>query len=291
MITLIKTTKELIDIRKDIQPGISFVPTMGNLHQGHLSLLEEALKTSSDVFFSIFVNPKQFGPNEDFNKYPRTLENDLELIKKTLEKYPHRKIYIFAPESIDEIFPRDYEQTFNVLHLSKELEGEIRPGHFQGVATVVFELFKLIKPHIAFLGQKDFQQLLVIKQMVHDLHLPIKIKGMPIIRDMDGLALSSRNQYLSFTEREEALHLSRTLFKLESHLDKNHNNIDSTRQLIRKELKDPRWNYLEIRDAQNLNSDISHSKEIVLLGVFQIGKTRLLDNILIPLKPIENHYE
>ncbi len=283
MVLVHHDTHELISERRSEKASVGFVPTMGNLHQGHISLLREALKHDAVVYFSIFVNPKQFGPSEDFNKYPRTLEDDLKLIRKVNEEFPSAKIVVYAPASPEEVFPPGYDQKIDVPELSGVIEGAFRPGHFEGVATVVYRLFEIVKPREAYFGLKDYQQYLVIKSMVEDLQLPVKVTGMPIIRDHDGLALSSRNQYLNHEERKEALILSQTLNKVKNILNGNRNNLTEAKQFIALTLKDPRWNYLELRDGKNLSVDMSCSKTVTLLGVFQLRTTRLLDNLQMEL--------
>ena len=197
MVNLLCTTKELSDLRKTQSKNIGFVPTMGNLHQGHISLLNEALKKSSIVYFSIFVNPKQFGPNEDFKSYPRTLEEDIQKIEEATNAYNDKEVYVYAPLDPTEVFSEGHLGTVKVLGLNEILEGKIRPGHFDGVSTVVHRLFEIIQPQKAYFGLKDFQQYRVIEKMVKDLQMPVEIIGMPIIREASGLAMSSRNQYLS----------------------------------------------------------------------------------------------
>jgi pantoate--beta-alanine ligase len=283
MVRVLKTTTELIHERHREEASVGFVPTMGNLHRGHISLLREALKNYEVVYFSIFVNPKQFGPSEDFNRYPRTLEDDLGLIRKANEEFPSAKIVVFAPASPDEVFPPGYAQKIDVPALSGILEGAIRPGHFEGVATVVYRLFEMVKPREAYFGLKDYQQFLVIRNMVQDLQLPIRITGMPIIRDHDGLALSSRNQYLNAEERKEALVISQTLKRIKETVNGKRSNLPEAEKMIKETLEDKRWNYLELRDGNNLSTDITRSKLITLLGVFQLRTTRLLDNLQMEL--------
>ena len=284
MVFVVETTQNLIEIRQNEKAPIAFVPTMGNLHQGHLSLLREALTKFEVVYFSIFVNPKQFGPKEDFNKYPRTLDYDLELIKQMDAEFGTKKIIVFAPKNPEEIYPPGFNHSISVLgEVSNILEGSIRPGHFDGVATVVHRLFELIKPQQAYFGLKDYQQFLVIKHMVKDLALPIEITGMPIIREDSGLALSSRNQYLSSEERIEALTLSKTLLRIEKIINRNKENLSKAQEEIINILNDKKWNYLEIRDAYTLNKDLSQSKHLTLLAVYQLGSTRLLDNLQVTI--------
>lgn len=283
MIIVHKSTADLIRERKNEKASVGFVPTMGNLHEGHISLLREALKHDPVVYFSIFVNPKQFGPNEDFNRYPRTLEDDLQRIEKAAADFPSARVVVYAPTDPAEVFPAGYDQKVEVAGLSTILEGEIRPGHFEGVATVVYRLFEIVRPREAFFGLKDYQQFLVIKNMVKDLALPIRVTGMPIIRDVDGLALSSRNQYLNPEERKEALVLSRTLEKLKSLLDGKRKNIPIAEKFIAETLTDNRWNYLELRDGESLGREVSRSGKITVLAVFQLRTTRLLDNFQMEL--------
>ncbi len=284
MVLLLKTTQELLTERNKDKIKVGFVPTMGNLHAGHISLLKKALSDYEVVYFSIFVNPKQFGPQEDFNRYPRTLEQDLALIQALEKEYQNKKVIVFAPSRAEEIYPPGFTQTVSVRgDFTQILEGAIRPGHFDGVSTVVFQLFDLIKPKEAYFGLKDYQQYLVIKQMVNDLLLPIKITGMPIIREESGLALSSRNQYLSEQDKIVSLTLSKTLLKLKQLIDGKKENLEMTHQEVEQTLKDKNWNYLEIRDADTLSTDLTNSKEVTILAVYQLGTTRLLDNLQVTI--------
>jgi pantoate--beta-alanine ligase len=284
MVLLLKTTQELLTERNKDKIKVGFVPTMGNLHAGHISLLKRALSDYDVVYFSIFVNPKQFGPQEDFNRYPRTLEQDLALIEALEKEYQNKKVIVFAPARAEEIYPPGFAQTVSVRgDFTQILEGAIRPGHFDGVSTVVFQLFDLIKPQEAYFGLKDYQQYLVIKHMVNDLLLPIKITGMPIIREASGLALSSRNQYLSEQDKIVSLTLSKTLLKLKQLIDGKKENLEMTHQEVKQTLKDKNWNYLEIRDADTLSTDLTNSKEVTILAVYQLGTTRLLDNLQVTI--------
>lgn len=284
MVIVHHTTSDLMQARNAEEAPVGFVPTMGNLHEGHISLLKEALKHDSVVYFSIFVNPTQFGPGEDFNRYPRTLEADLKLIRKTNEEFPSAKIVVYAPASPAEVYPPGYDLRVDVPDISGILEGSIRPGHFEGVATVVYRLFEIVRPREAYFGLKDYQQFLVIKNMVKDLGIPTKITGMPIVRDHDGLALSSRNQYLNAEERKEALIISQTLMRLKEMINGKRENLPEAESFIKETLRDPRWNYLEIRDGNSLSSDIARSKMLTILGVFQLRTTRLLDNLQLELQ-------
>ncbi len=279
MVALIRETAELCQRRSKESHAIGFVPTMGNLHAGHASLLERALAEHTVVYFSIFVNPKQFGPSEDYGRYPRTLEQDLSVIRDCAARFPSSQVVVFAPTDPTEVFPPGDTQTIAVSGLSTILEGKSRPGHFEGVATVVYKLFNLVRPSTAYFGLKDYQQYLVISQMVKDLCLPVKIQGMPIIRETSGLALSSRNQYLSPDQRAASLVLSQTLRELTDLIGGSRDRISKARLLISDFLKDPNWNYLELRDAQTLAEDVDRSTHITILAVYQLGSTRLLDNV------------
>lgn len=284
MVKLIKTTSELVAMRGQEKNKIGFVPTMGNLHAGHISLLEKALSENDTVYFSIFVNPKQFGPTDDFQKYPRTLEYDLSLIQAYENKFPGKNVVVFAPDKPQEVFPLNYEQTVAVPTFNNIVEGKFRPDHFDGVSTVVYRLFEIMKPHKAYFGLKDYQQFLVIRQMVKDLAMPIEIIGMPIIREATGLALSSRNQYLSDEQRQEALTLSHSLIKVSKLIDGKKTNLPKAKLEIDALLLDPKWNYLEMRDAETLSEDLTDSSRITLVAVYQLGSTRLLDNMQLEIK-------
>ena len=283
MVKLITKTLELIQERQ-MDSEVGFVPTMGNLHAGHLSLLRDALSQFKTVYFSIFVNPKQFGPHEDFKSYPRTLEKDLLLIQDTVKNFPDSKVIVFHPENPQEIFPPNFNLNISAWNLSRILEGEKRPGHFDGVTTVVYQLFHLVKPNTSYFGLKDYQQYLIIKKMVKDLHLPIHIKGMPIIREESGLALSSRNQYLSNEEKMSSLKLNLTLKKIVEILDSKKSNLPKARDYIQQTLQDKKWNYLELRDSETLSQNIDQSKNISILAVYQLGSTRLLDNMQVEIE-------
>ncbi|MBL7664931.1 MAG: pantoate--beta-alanine ligase [Bacteriovoracaceae bacterium] len=264
---------------------VGLVPTMGNLHNAHLSLLKKSIKENDISVITIFVNPKQFGPKDDFQKYPRTLESDIAKIsdlaaKMKLTKNKH--VVIFSPEE-SVIYPKNFMTTISISPLNSIIEGKSRPGHFDGVCTVVYRLFTLFKPNIAYFGEKDYQQLTIIKKMVEDLALPIKISPIPIGREKSGLAMSSRNQYLNSDEKIQALKLRNSLVELKDYLLKNH--YEKTVQHSQKLVKaDPRFNYLEIRDAVTLMPPEKNCKNFVILGVYQINQTRLLDNITVRIK-------
>lgn len=272
---LIKTKEELIKLRQSLSGSIGFVPTMGNLHQGHLSLIKQSLNDNQYTFISIFVNPKQFGPKEDFEKYPRTLEQDLDKI----QKLNSNSIFVFAPEDNNQIYPEGFSTVISVGQLGDILCGKFRPGHFDGVSTVVYLLLNLVKAQKVYMGKKDFQQLTIIKKMVKDLLLPYEIIGMKTIRDEDGLALSSRNQYLTSLERKQALILPQKLNTIARYLkeEKPFSFIESEISLL---LIDKHWDYLEICDQDTLLTPKSY-KNLVILGAYRLGQTRLIDNIVI----------
>jgi len=253
---------------------ISFVPTMGALHEGHLSLMRTAKEKGNFLVVSIFVNPTQFGPSEDFNKYTRDLDGDIKKISDIGVDA------VFFPE-VDEIYPEGFETYVEVQQLQKPLCGEFRPSHFQGVATVVLKLFNIVKPDIAIFGEKDYQQLLIIKKMVRDLHLEIEIIGMPIIREEDGLALSSRNAYLSDEQRLQALALSNSLNNIKRMFNDGENSISNlikagTSILNESSIKD--IDYLEIRDGNTLEGQQKAKKGDIVAIAAKVGNARLIDN-------------
>jgi pantoate--beta-alanine ligase len=257
--------------------SIGFVPTMGALHAGHLSLVRAALAGSQQVIASIFVNPTQFAPNEDFQKYPRSFEED----RKKLEDAGVD--YLFAPES-SEIYPPGFRTSVNVEGLSDRLDGRSRPGHFRGVATVVLKLLEIIQPQRAFFGRKDAQQARIIRQMARDLHLDTEIVVCPIVREPDGLAMSSRNAYLNPKERRAATILFRALDA--ARISISHGEPDALRlsaamrELIRSEpLAD--LEYAELVDAETLEPVTRLRGECLALVAARIGSTRLIDNLQI----------
>lgn len=260
---------------------VGFVPTMGNLHDGHLSLVKLAQQTCDKVVVSVFVNPMQFGPNEDFESYPRTFEDDqLKLSRTQVEA-------IFYP-SVEAVYPNGLEQTRVQVPsaLTGLLEGKNRPGHFDGVTTVVAKLLNIVQPNKAFFGQKDYQQLSVIRKMVNDLVMPVEIVSGPIIRDIDGLALSSRNQYLNKKQRAIAPKLLPVLQDVELAIcSGNYNYNDLALNAINTLLREgfDAVDYVSICDANTLLpiEDGSLTKPLVILAVARLGNTRLLDNVVI----------
>ena len=282
MIKVFTRRQDYDHFRKTLEgKTIGLVPTMGNLHKGHLSLIEKSTEDNDVTVVTIFVNPKQFGPNEDFEKYPRTLDDDLGKISTiALLLNAQKEIVVFAPKTNDEIYPSGFSSSISIGELKTKLEGAVRSTHFDGVTTVVYRLFTIAKAHHAYFGQKDFQQCVIIKKMVHDLEIPITIHVMPIIRNAEGLALSSRNQYLSDSERQLALTLPRTLQEVEKLIK----NKEDTTAFVSETLKDSRWDYLEVLNPLTLEKASAEDNEVVIVGAFRCGSTRLLDNILVTKK-------
>jgi pantoate--beta-alanine ligase len=256
---------------------IGLVPTMGALHEGHTSLIARAKQECSPLIASIFVNPKQFGPNEDFAKYPRTFESDREKLEQLGVDA------LFAPEAA-EIYPKDFSTYVYVEGLSERLEGRSRPGHFRGVTTVVMKLLQIAQPHRAYFGRKDAQQARLIAQMARDLNLDTEIVVCPIVREPDGLALSSRNIYLNPEERKAATVLYRALEDAKRELSAGVRDVLRLQAALRRKLESERLaavDYAEIVDAESFEPIVRIGKACyVLLAVF-IGKTRLIDNLYI----------
>ncbi len=253
---------------------ISFVPTMGFLHQGHLSLLEEGRGRGDLLVLSIFVNPTQFGPNEDFDSYPRALQRDAELAAKTGVDI------LFAPEA-EAMYPQGSATTVQVTGLTQCLCGASRPGHFDGVTTVVNKLFNLVQPHVALFGMKDFQQLAVIRKMVNDLNMPITILGMPIVREADGLAMSSRNTYLSDDLRKQGLSLIaaiRSVCDAAVAGQRDAATLIAQAQDIISAQPDARIDYIQICHDETLQDVKKVDEHAVILLAVRFGTTRLIDN-------------
>jgi pantoate--beta-alanine ligase len=256
---------------------LGFVPTMGALHDGHLSLVRAAKRQTDVVAVSIFVNPTQFGPNEDFAKYPRTFEGDCELLKN------EGVDLLFAP-SAEEMYPKGAVTWVTVEGLSDKLCGRSRPGHFRGVTTVVSKLFHIVEPDAAFFGQKDAVQLVLIRRMVRDLNMPVEIIGCPIVREADGLAMSSRNAYLSTEERESALALSHSLQEIKKRFEEGERDsgklISAGIEIFRRE-PSARLDYLEIVDAETLDAVPSMTGNALVAVAAYVGTTRLIDNVML----------
>jgi pantoate--beta-alanine ligase len=259
---------------------IGLVPTMGALHEGHASLIARAKRECSPLIASIFVNPKQFGPNEDFAKYPRTFESDCEKLKQAGVDA------VFAPEAA-EIYPKDFSTYVHVEGLSERLEGRSRPGHFRGVTTVVMKLLQIVQPDRAYFGRKDAQQARLITQMAHDLNLDSEIVVCPIVRESDGLALSSRNVYLNPEERKAATVLCRALESAKKEMAAGVRDVLQLQAVLRRKLESERLatvDYAEIVDAESFEPLVRVSRACyVLLAVF-IGKIRLIDNLYLEPK-------
>lgn len=267
----------LVKIFKKEGKSISLVPTMGYLHEGHLSLVRAAKKHTDVVIMSIFVNPIQFGPKEDFEKYPRDLKRDEQLATSAGADI------IFSPP-VKDMYPAGYSTYVNVEGLTDTLCGSSRPGHFKGVTTVVAKLFEIVRPDIAYFGQKDAQQAIVVKKMAHDLNMAVEIKIMPIVREPDGLAMSSRNVHLSADERKDALVLREALKKAEDAVEAGERDPKKVIKMMQESIKkapSAKIDYISIVDAHNLKEMKAISGEaLVALAVF-IGKTRLIDNIIL----------
>jgi pantoate--beta-alanine ligase len=265
-------------LRREDNRTIGFVPTMGALHEGHLSLIHEARAMCDVVVVSIFVNPAQFSPAEDFNAYPRDLTRDAALLAE------YNVDYVFAP-TVEEIYPPGFSTYVTVEGASDELEGASRPGHFRGVTTVVAILLNAVKPDFAFFGQKDAQQAVLIKRMVRDLAFNTEIVVVPIVREESGLAMSSRNSYLDHEQRRAAAGLSRALTKVREAYAEGEHSATRLIELVRATIEDEpllRIDYVSVNDAETLDrlDKIDDRPGLVSLAVF-VGKTRLIDNVVL----------
>ena len=260
--------------------SVGFVPTMGFLHEGHLSLVRESVRRADVTVVSIYVNPTQFEPKEDFKQYPRDIHRDTELLKAEGVNY------LFLPDN-QEIYPEGYKTYVEVHDLQDKLCGRSRPGHFRGVCTVVLKLFNTVNPDMAFFGQKDAQQAIILKRMAQDLNLGVKIEVVPIVREEDGLALSSRNSYLDQEERRAALVLSKSLEEARVMIQNGERDsgqiIDRMKEMIGREPL-AKIDYVEIVDMENLDPvQKIENKALAALAVF-IGKVRLIDNAILQVK-------
>ena len=282
-VKIIKTVREMHRAADRIRQAglrLGLVPTMGYLHEGHLSLVRQALKVTDRVVVSIFVNPLQFGPTEDLAAYPRNLDRDLELI----DQYGVHLAYL--PDE-KEIYPGDFATSVRVSELTERLCGASRPGHFEGVTTIVTKLFAAVKPHVAVFGQKDAQQIIVIQRMVRDLNLDVEILMAPTVREADGLAMSSRNAYLSAEERREAPALYRALMVGQKMIAQGERRaqrvVEAMRDVIEPQ-RSAKIDYIEAVDAKNL-APVTELKDSILLAVaVRFGKARLIDNALVRIK-------
>lgn len=280
IITDVSKMKAEIKSLKSKGKIIGLVPTMGYLHEGHLSLVRESLRKTDCTVVSIFVNPAQFGPREDFKEYPRDLNRDYEILEK------EGVDYIFYPKD-SEMYPMGYKTYIEVHGLQDRLCGLSRHGHFRGVCTVVLKLFNIISPDISFFGQKDAQQAIILKKMVLDINLDVKINVLPIIRDKNGLALSSRNSYLTQEERNAAFSLSRSLKQASQMIESGERKTEKIIQKMKETIESEpftRIDYVEIVDLEELSPiDRIDKKALIVIAVF-VGKIRLIDNIIVKIK-------
>lgn len=276
---VVHTIQELRDQLRG-QLRVAFVPTMGNLHEGHLALMKLARQHGDPVVASIFVNPLQFGPNEDFNEYPRTLAQDIEKLEKA------RDVYVLFAPSEKEMYPEP--QSFHMqppADLGGILEGEFRPGFFDGVSTVVMKLFSCVQPQVAVFGKKDYQQLMVVRQMCRQFQLPVEILAHETVREADGLAMSSRNRYLSQVEREKAPQLYACLQAVRERVLAGDTDVAAIEYEAAKLLSAQGWDvdYLSLRRQSDLlmpsAEQITRGEPLVALGAARMGNTRLIDNL------------
>ena len=271
----------IADLRAALQGcgRIVFVPTMGNLHAGHISLMEQARAHGDTVVASIFVNRLQFGPNEDFDQYPRTFADDCAKLETAGVDV------LFAPDE-HEFYPEPQEYTVEPPAIQHQLDGEFRPGHFRGVATVVLKLFNIVQPQVAVFGKKDYQQLMVLRNMTRQLALPIDIVGGETVRAEDGLALSSRNGYLTPEQRAEAPRLARALRELRTAVLLGIYDFERLERVAREELDGHGWqtDYVSVRRQSDLMPPQRGDRALVALAASRLGSTRLIDNIEIEIK-------
>lgn len=276
---VVKNIDEMKKICRELrkEKTIGFVPTMGYLHEGHLSLVRHSKKENDITVVSIFVNPTQFGPNEDYNSYPRNLNRDASLLEK------EDVDYVFVPE-IEQMYPKDYSTYINEEKLSRHLCGRSRPGHFRGVCTVVTKLFNIVKPNRAYFGQKDAQQFRVIRRMVRDLNMDVEVIECPIVREPDGLAMSSRNIYLSTEERNQALALNRSLKIAENLYRSGEKNTERMKEKIVQYLSSfdkIKIDYVEIVSEETLEPVEKIEGKVVVAIAAWVGKARLIDNTIL----------
>lgn len=273
---MISTIAELRN-RLANERAIAFVPTMGNLHEGHLNLMRLAREHGSCVVASIFVNPLQFGPNEDFDRYPRTLAADCTKLEGLVD-------IVFAP-SVNEIYPEQQAVFVELPEIASELCGAARPGHFRGMATVVVKLFNIVQPQVVLFGKKDYQQLHIIRQMARQLNLPIRIIGGETVRAIDGLALSSRNQYMNEAQRSQANFLYQTLQAMRDAILQGERNFEQLQRQAASALAENAWlvEYVTVRNQSDLQPASQSQRELVIMAAAKLGNIRLLDNVEINL--------
>lgn len=270
----IVTSVEALRARLADEPRIAFVPTMGNLHDGHLALVKQAQQHANCVVVSIFVNPLQFGANEDLASYPRTLEADCAKLSAVGASV------VFTPTE-QVLYPQPQTVFVEPPPIASDLCGAARPGHFRGVATVVLKLFNLVQPHVAVFGSKDFQQLFIIRQMVEQLAVPVQIVAGDTVREADGLAMSSRNGYLKPEQRLEAPRLHRALQQVVQAAQSGRRDFAAIQAQTGQYLTQLGWmvDYIEVRSATTLLAPLAEERQLVVLGAARLGKTRLIDNI------------
>ncbi|MFO8036760.1 MAG: pantoate--beta-alanine ligase [Anaerolineales bacterium] len=273
----VKAFSELWEAREELPEPVGFVPTMGYLHEGHLSLVREARQECASVVVSIYVNPTQFAPDEDLENYPRDIERDLSLLEA------EDVDLVWNPDS-EQMYPGDYQTWVLVEEVSKPLEGAQRPTHFKGVTTIVAKLFNAVQPQKAYFGQKDAQQAVVIQQMVRDLNYPMDIVVCPIIREPDGLAMSSRNKYLDEEERKAALCLSQGLFKAKEAFQKGLRDADALRGIVAERVNEEPLadlQYVSCANPETLEEEDGEIERGLLSMAVFVGDTRLIDNVIL----------
>ncbi len=279
----ISEIREAVKAMKKQDVTIGFVPTMGYLHKGHLSLVKHSLAECCKTVVSIFVNPTQFGPSEDYDRYPRDPVRDAELLKK------EGVDLLFMP-SVEEMYGKDFFTSVEVSSLAEKLEGSLRPGHFRGVCTVVCKLFNIVTPDNAYFGWKDAQQLVIIQKMVNDLNIPVKVKGCPTVREPDGLAASSRNIYISADKRKNAVALYKGLSKIKDMVENM--GITATDVLLTEgresieRFSGVELQYLEIVEMDNLNPIKKVEDRALVLGAIKVSGVRLIDNMMVEMKRV-----
>ncbi len=283
---VIKDIEEMQGYSRDVRKKglrIAFIPTMGFLHDGHIALIKRGKTLGDVVVVSIYVNPMQFGPEEDFSTYPRDLERDLHIAKT------NGVDTVFCPSS-DDMYPPGFQTSVDLKELSRNLCGLSRPGHFMGVATVVTKLFNIVMPHVAVFGLKDYQQFLIIRRLVKDLNMDIDIVGVATVRDRDGLALSSRNQYLNERERRSALSIPRALDEAREEFKKGERNADRIIEKVKKIIENSPLTmieYIKVCDPETLEDiDVISTGALLALAV-RIGRARLIDNCILGESPLK----
>lgn len=270
-----ETIQQYLQQTRASDKTIGFVPTMGALHQGHLSLIEQARQINDEIVCSIFVNPSQFNDPKDLEKYPRTIEEDIKILEQS------ECDVLFNP-AVSEIYDDNEHWHLNIGELEYLLEGKFRPGHYQGVTQVVYKLFNIVKPDVAFFGQKDYQQFLIIHKMVEELNIPVKLVMCPIRREADGLAMSSRNIHLTVEDRQHALILSKTLNWVKNNFtDSRILQLKKDAELAISREPGVELEYFEIADSDTLHPADKNTQNIVALAAAKVGNTRLIDNVVL----------